>query len=549
MTNAQLSLSLRERFGSVPVSATVVLLTIMVFASGFGLARLFMRQSVPLVTNVPQTDYIVPLPEGTTTITVTDPLLDPDRLVQFTVNRVGSNFDGIPRRTVRVPAREDLPQETVAYFRHELTGILAGVDQPAERANAIREWLFRHSGNRAGTGLETRDPREAYVQMRQGRPVLCGNLADIYVGLCRAAGLNARTVSMSIMIRKDRFGADTHVAAEVWLPEFGGWVYQDPTFNCFWEIDGRPAGALALHQALLAQRPIIRGPKEQPPERELLSYYVDPRLFFSHIYFECRIGRELLYYLDEQTENIDLNERNWLQTDNDSLLQAPGAPDTEVSLDQGEIAPGIFVQLIKGKLFVRDRRPDRRGIRVRSSSGPVQACAYDHWRANDLGVFDRANFVRNGSFQHAAGSAQLADDWSVDGRIDGMTLAGGQGLGVGPGGRLFQRFRVEPNRSYLLYAKVSVARGRVEWRLADPTDVRISRGTLDAGRIDEVLSDAVVSDGSGLLDVEFTAPEGGGFRVLDVIVCEFPRGETVIDPHLSVRQPVLPGRANKKGRT
>ena len=68
-------------------------------------------------------------------------------------------------------------------------------------------------------GLATRVPREAYEQMRRGQPVLCGNLAEIYAALCEAAGLTARAVGMSFMVRDGSFGSDTHAAAEDVLAE------------------------------------------------------------------------------------------------------------------------------------------------------------------------------------------------------------------------------------------------------------------------------------------------------------------------------------------
>ncbi len=33
------------------------------------------------------------------------------------------------------------------------------------------------------------------------------------------------------MIRDGRFGSDTHAAADIWIPEMGGWIYQDQTFK------------------------------------------------------------------------------------------------------------------------------------------------------------------------------------------------------------------------------------------------------------------------------------------------------------------------------
>ena len=126
--------------------------------------------------------------------------------------------------------------------------------------------------------------------MRQGKPVLCGNLAEIYVALCESAGLVARTVGLSLMVREGTFGTDTHAGAEVWVPELGAWVYQDSTFNCYWEIDGKPANALQLHDALMDGREIKLVTPSRQSEALVRNYYVDPRLFFRHISYEYKPG-------------------------------------------------------------------------------------------------------------------------------------------------------------------------------------------------------------------------------------------------------------------
>jgi hypothetical protein len=89
------------------------------------------------------------------------------------------------------------------------------------------------------------------------------------------------------------------------------------------------------------------------------------------------------------------------------------------------------------------------------------------------------------------------------------------------GGKLWQRVQVRPNKQYLMYAKVNAVRGSLAWSVADVSRGMDSRGTLEPGRISEIVSDVVVSQ-SGYLDVAFEVPEGGAFRVMDVIVAEMP---------------------------
>jgi hypothetical protein len=103
-----------------------------------------------------------------------------------------------------------------------------------------------------------------------------------------------------------------------------------------------------------------------------------------------------------------------------------------------------------------------------------------------------------------------------------MTVSGGQAMAALAGGRLWQRIQAKPHGRYLLYARVSVSRGLVNWTLGDSARGAMSMGTIEPERISEIVSDVVESK-SGYLDVQFDVPSGGAFRVLDVIVAEAPR--------------------------
>src|SRR5262249_52316739 len=139
--------------------------------------------------------------------------------------------------------------------------------------------------------------------------------------------------------------------AEIWIPEMGGWVYQDPTFNCYWTIDDRPASALQLHNALMSGREIKPVAASAKAQAAIASYYVDPRLLFRHISFEYKAGGPLLYYVDGRSEPLNMRDRNWIQTDEAALLQTLDQDGTRLVEHKGEVAPGIFAQLIGNVLF------------------------------------------------------------------------------------------------------------------------------------------------------------------------------------------------------
>lgn len=497
------------------------ILILLAFVAGFGTSLIVRPRPQPQALTVPPTDFSVALPEGSTTITITDPRLEPNEVARLVVVRHGNTVTGLPESRKQIAPRAPLSAADLNFFRHELAGVFSPSDSAWQRAIQIRDWLKGIHYKMALPGLATRVPREAYLQMRQGRPVLCGNLAEIYVALCEAAGVVARPVGLSLMVRDGTFGSDTHAGAEIWVPEMGGWIYQDSTFNCHWEIDGKPASALQLHQALMDGREIKLAARNPSSESLVRNYYVDPRLFFRHISYEYKAGGPLVYYVDTRLEPLNMRDRFWLQTDDQAVIEGLDTNGNTVVERRGEIVPGIFAQLIGNVLFVRDRREQNRGIRVRSSTGAVEVCAYEHWRAQELGIFSGTNLVTNGSFNLTDKSGPIATGWSVSGPVEALTTMGGQGMGAQSGGKLWQRVVVRPGGRYLMYAKISVARGLVMWSVADSSRGMDSRGFIKPSQLTEVISDVVESQ-SGYLDVTFELPEGGGFRVMDVIVTEMP---------------------------
>jgi hypothetical protein len=499
----------------------ILVVLIATFMSGFGVAMLFRPRAQPIATVVPPTDFDVALPEGPTTITISDPRIQNEPLARFVVERRGNSITGLPEMQNKIAPRANLSLEDAEFFRHELAAVTSTSQSVWQRANQIRNWLASSQHRMALPGLTTRVPREAYLQMRQGKPVLCGNLAEIYVALCESMGLVARTVGLSLMVRDGTFGSDTHAGAEVWVPEMGGWVYQDSTFNCYWELEGKPASALQLHDALMEEHAIKLVSPNPKAEASVRSYYLDPRLLFRHISYEYKAGGPLLYYVDGRLEPLNLRDRYWIQTSDRAVLEALDTNGNTVVERHGEVAPGIFVQLIGNNLFVRDRRDENRGIRVRSSSSTVEVCAYEHWRAEELGIFQGNNLVHNGSFNVTGKTEGVAEGWSVSGPVEVLNTMGGQGMAAQAGGKLWQRIEVEPGRRYLMYAKIGVSRGTVAWSLADASRGMESRGVVKPSLLSEVISD-VVESRSGYLDVSFELPVAGGFRVLDVIVTEMP---------------------------
>jgi len=492
------------------------------FVVGYGVS-LVSRTATPIAeARIQVADFRVAIPEGETTVTITSRDPEAEQLAQLRLERRGEFITGVPTVEKRIAPRERLTTEDAAFLRREIGSSVSPSDSPWQKANKLRAWLAQLRYRLGMPGLTTRKPREAYEQMKTGKPVLCGNLAEIYVALCEAMGLTARAVGLSVAVQKGLFGVDTHVGAEVWIPEMGGWIYQDPTFNCYWQIDGKPASAMQLHDAVMERHDIDFAPNDKQTEQRLRDYYLDVRLYFRQISYEYKAGGTVLYFADPRLEPLNLRDKNWIHTDSRDDIQRLDTSEALILERRTEISPGVFVQLVGNDLFVRDRRERSPGLRVRSSSGAVEGLAYLHERAQDLGVFTKANLVHNPAFRITSGPNQLADEWSIAGPVEAMTISGGQAMSALAGGKLYQRFQVRPHVRYLMYARVSVSRGVVNWSIADAERGQSSMGTIEPERISEVVSDIVESQ-SGYLEVGFEVPSGGAFRVIDVIVTEAPR--------------------------
>jgi len=492
------------------------------FVVGYGVSFVSRTESPSAEPRIQVADFRVAIPEGETTVTITSRDAEAQQLGQLTLKRRGDAIVGIPVIEKRIAPRERLTVDDAAFLRKEIGAVISSSDSPWQKANKVRAWLAQLRYRLGMPGLSTRKPREAYEQMKTGQPVLCGNLAEIYVALCEAVGLTARAVGLSVAVQKGLFGVDTHAGAEIWIPEMGGWIYQDPTFNCYWQIDGKPASAMQLHDAVMENRAVEFAPHDKRTEQRLKDYYLDVRLYFRQISYEYKPGGTVLYFADPRLEPLNLRDQNWIHTDSRQDIQRLDTNEGLVVERRSEISPGVFVQLVGNDLFVRDRRERSPGIRVRSTTGTVEGLAYLHQRAQDLGVFSKANLVQNPAFRLTSGANQLADDWSIAGPVEAMTISGGQAMSALPGGKLYQRIQVRTGGRYLMYARVSVSRGLVNWSIADAEHGPRSMGTIEPERISEVVSDVIESQ-SGYLEVGFEVPSGGAFRVIDVIVTEAPR--------------------------
>ena len=119
----------------------LLVVLIATFMSGFGVAMLFRPRAQLISTVVPPTDFDVALPEGSTTITVSDPRMENEPLARFVVERRGNSITGLPEMQKKIAPRANLSLEDAEFFRHELAAVTSTSQSVWQRANQIRNWL------------------------------------------------------------------------------------------------------------------------------------------------------------------------------------------------------------------------------------------------------------------------------------------------------------------------------------------------------------------------------------------------------------------------
>src|ERR1051326_4643340 len=164
------------------------------FVVGYGLSHVSRTATPVTEARIQVADFRVAIPEGETTVTITSRDPEGEQLGQLKLQRHGAAIAGIPAIETRIAPRESLTVEDAAFLRREIGAAVSPSDSPWQKANKIRAWLAQLRYRLGMPGLSTRKPREAYEQMKTGQPVLCGNLAEIYVALCEAMGMTARAV-------------------------------------------------------------------------------------------------------------------------------------------------------------------------------------------------------------------------------------------------------------------------------------------------------------------------------------------------------------------
>lgn len=308
----------------------------------------------------------VTLTEGTTVVGVRD--LREGWTEWVRVERDGQNVMGdVVAHRVSLRDEVDLDAESTQFFRTEVGAGVADSGDTVERAYALCLWVAdRTYGRRPERQRSTveRDgvPRRVLDVTSNGRAALesidvsgkigCTPLANIYMDAARAYGLIARRVDLIV---RHSSPYEAHSVAEVWSPEHERWVIIDPTFSMYFTLNGLPAGALDMQDAILGNRlsgvRVVRSAKARGLDPG--TYQINPLLYFRNVYFRVLPDDGAwLSSADSRVAPATVATQQILQSDSTDVLKLPPRTSREIQFSKGQVAGRLAYQALHGRLFI-----------------------------------------------------------------------------------------------------------------------------------------------------------------------------------------------------
>ena len=203
---------------------------------------------------------------------------------------ITSNYNEVYFNPYKIPENKkfkifgNLNTPALKTINIETNDIIKNNKNQLDQAVKLREWTNRLF-YKVGNDIITNDPLQILQLMRLKKGAICGNLADLYLGVLHANGFPARLVGL---IKAPPLNVwDTHILVEVYVD--GRWVLQDPTFNLYWTIDDKPASAWDIRKYLQHQNrfksslKLVYGKHKSIVSMD--NYIINVNTLFSHVIY------------------------------------------------------------------------------------------------------------------------------------------------------------------------------------------------------------------------------------------------------------------------
>jgi hypothetical protein len=383
---------------------------------------------------------------------------------------------------------EDVPEERIATspdpepdaeFWRARVGASGGTT--LERAAAIRTWACRQTVGRLNeeTGPEMREQRKArrdrsplasadgrlvFEDVESGGGVNCLSAAVVFYDAARASGLRARRCELHVR-GLDPFEA--HSTVEVWWDEDEKWVVMDPTFDCSFEIDGRPASAIDLREAVRTRSTsrvrVVRAANAAGPDP--YGYFLNPLLYYGNV--SVGLGNGIyLERVDTGSPPPPASRRDVVACRTDEAFRDREPPAAALSIRRASVDERLAWQVFDDRLWVsvpsEHFEPGRFELRV-VGGAPAFAAARPSFDPDDPFLFAPEELCGNATLRDGD-SDGAPEDWRVSGsssleRVrDGLRIEAVSGVC-----ELVYEAPVERRTPFVAFARIAVERGVVRF--------------------------------------------------------------------------------------
>jgi transglutaminase-like putative cysteine protease len=161
------------------------------------------------------------------------------------------------------------------YFRAALGPQVDAGASAFAQGLAIMDWVRQGATTEEAVQAIPGDPIAVREAMERGTPAQCGNFATLFAASAASVGLTE--VRTFVLMGADGASGEGHVANEVWVPEWGKWVFLDPMNNAYVLLDGQPASLLEIRALVLSgetdRLEPVAGPNGHTPPDGLFALY------------------------------------------------------------------------------------------------------------------------------------------------------------------------------------------------------------------------------------------------------------------------------------
>jgi hypothetical protein len=155
---------------------------------------------------------------------------------------------------------DDPDDSNMVRLRNEyrLQELAAGAKDDYARLRRIVKWThdrWKHSGSNMPSSF---DPLTILKEAAEGQRFRCVEYAIVTAACARALGMPSRVLALKTEDVETASANAGHVVAEVWLKQFGKWVFADAQHDVIPELNGIPLNAVEFQEALVHKSPGLK---------------------------------------------------------------------------------------------------------------------------------------------------------------------------------------------------------------------------------------------------------------------------------------------------